>query len=105
MGPAAVPTEIFKCAVSPGNPGSSVTVTGGSYSSGQATLTFGTTTAPAVGGTMVVTGISPSGYNGTFTVVSSITTSVTYALAVESRQLHQRRQLLSDPGQRHQFNL
>jgi YD repeat-containing protein len=72
-----------QCSVSPGNPGATVNVTGASWSSAndQATLTFSSTTAPAVGGTVVASGISPSGYNGTFQVVSSSSTSVTYALS------------------------
>lgn len=45
-----------------------------------ATLTFSTTTAPVVGSTIVVSGITPAVYNGTFVVTASSTTSVSYAL-------------------------
>ena len=61
-----------------------IAVTGASWSSGsggQATLTFASTTAPFPGTQINVSGVSPSGYNGTFTIVSSSSTSVTYAKA------------------------
>lgn len=57
-------------------------VTGATWSSGsggQATLTFASTTAPFPGTQINVASVSPSGYNGTYTVVSSSSTSVTYA--------------------------
>ena len=45
-----------------------------------ATLTFAAQpVAPAVGSTIQVSGVTPIGYNGNFTVISSSTTSVTYA--------------------------
>ena len=69
----------------PSNPGAcstSLTVTRATYStsSGRATVTFGSTTAPSVGSTVVVSGITPAGYNGTFTVYSSSSTTVQYVL-------------------------
>lgn len=58
---------------------SNISVTGASGTGTVATLTF-TSTAPAipVGSTIVVAGINPSGYNGTFTVTASTLTSVSY---------------------------
>ena len=56
-------------------------VTGASGTGSTATLTF--STAPAapfpVGSTIVVAGITPSGYNGTYTVTACTTTSVAFA--------------------------
>ena len=63
---------------------SAVTVTGASGNGTTATLTFAQMAqannwAFPVGSTIVVTGVNPSGYNGTFTVTASNTTSVSYA--------------------------
>jgi hypothetical protein len=57
--------------------------TGASGSTGTVTLTFSTRAfAPfSVGSSIVVTGFTPSGYNGTFTVTASSTTSVSYTNA------------------------
>jgi len=70
------------------DPQDSLTAVGATWSSGsggQATITFGSTVAPEVGSQIIVSGISPSGYNSpigaSFTVVSSSSTTVTYALA------------------------
>lgn len=63
----------------------SVVVTGGSWSSGTATLTFATSAVFQVGDTVVVSGVSPSGYNGTYVLTAVSTTSISYAL-------------VSDPG-------
>ena len=54
--------------------------TGASGATGTVTLTFSTRAfAPfSVGSTIVVTGFSPSGYNGTFTVSACTTSSVSY---------------------------
>ena len=47
---------------------------------GISTVTFATqSAAPLVGSTVVVSGVTPLGYNGTYIVLSSSTTSVTYA--------------------------
>jgi len=78
--------------VNPGTCTESLSVTGATWSPGfsfgpfssppQATLNFASTsTPPSQGSTITVTGVSPSGYNGTFTVASSTATSVTYDLA------------------------
>jgi len=56
------------------------TTTGASGSAGTATLTFATAaTKIPVGSTIVVSGVTPLGYNGTFTVTASTTASVSYA--------------------------
>ena len=57
------------------------TVTGASGTGSTATLTFASTTVIAfpVGSTIQVTGMNPSGYNGTYTVTASTITSVSYA--------------------------
>jgi hypothetical protein len=66
---------------------SGFTVTNASWSGGVATLTFATRSqvAFATGSSISVTGIRPSGYNGTYTVTGGTTSTVTYAL-------------VSDPG-------
>lgn len=57
-----------------------VTVTGGSWSSSVATLTFSTSAVFQVGDTVVVSGVTPSGYNGTYVLTRVSTTSISYAL-------------------------
>lgn len=63
--------------------GTLLTVTGASATAGTATLTFATqATAPfAVGQSVVVSGMTPTGYNGTVTVTACTTSSVSYASA------------------------
>lgn len=58
-------------------------VTGASGTGTTATLTFAAQILPpyAVGSTIIVTGMSPSGYNGTYVVTACTTTSVSYANA------------------------
>ena len=56
-----------------------VTVTGGSWSSNVATLTFSTSPVFQVGDTVVVSGVTPSGYNGTYVLTRVTTTSISYA--------------------------
>jgi hypothetical protein len=58
-------------------------VTGASWTGGTATLTFATQSqvAFATGSTINVTGIRPSGYNGSYTVTGGTSSTVTYALA------------------------
>ena len=58
-----------------------LTVSNASWSAGTATLTIPTATALSNGATITVAGIRPTGYNGTFSVTGSTTTSVSYALA------------------------
>jgi hypothetical protein len=57
-----------------------VTVTGGSWSSNVATLTFSTSPVFQVGDTIVVSGVTPSGYNGTYVLTRVTTTSISYSL-------------------------
>ncbi|HEV3312782.1 MAG TPA: hypothetical protein VG815_19900 [Chloroflexota bacterium] len=59
----------------------SISLTGATWTSGNATLSFSSgPTPPAVGSVVVVSGISPSAYDGDFTVTGNSSTSVTYAL-------------------------
>ena len=60
------------------------TSTGTSYANGTATLGYATTGSPAfvAGDTIVVAGYVPTGYNGTYNVVSCNNTSVSYSLGV-----------------------
>ena len=60
-----------------------LTLTAASASSGTATLTYATQSVSpfAVGQSILVSGVTPAGFNGVFTVVSSNTTTTTYALA------------------------
>jgi hypothetical protein len=53
-----------------------------------ATISWATAlpSAPAVGSSITIAGVTPAGYNGTFTVTSSTTTSVTYANATTGAQ-------------------
>jgi hypothetical protein len=57
-------------------------------SAGTATITFATqTVAPfVVGQTIVVAGVTPTGYNGTYTVTACTTTTVQYANATTGAQ-------------------
>ena len=54
-----------------------------SWASGTVTITFSAATIPAniVGGQVQANSITPSGYNGTFTVTAATSNSVSYALA------------------------
>jgi hypothetical protein len=58
-----------------------LTTTGASATGGIATLTFASQTVPpfAVGQTIIVANVTPSGYNGTAVVTACGTTSVSYA--------------------------
>ena len=59
-----------------------INVTGASGSGTIATITFATQTQVVpIGSTIVVAGINPAGYNGTFVVIASSTTALTYANA------------------------
>ncbi len=61
---------------------SNITVTGASGTGSIATITFAAQSAAiVVGSTIVVASINPAGYNGTFVVTASTTTSVSYANA------------------------
>jgi hypothetical protein len=51
-----------------------------------ATLTYSTSYTIPVGSTIVVAGVTPSGYNGTFTVTASSAGSVSYANATTAAQ-------------------
>jgi hypothetical protein len=82
-----VPVEIFSSAqqqlngvyyISTITNGVVLTTTTASGNGTTATLGFASATAPVVGSTIVVAGVTPVGYNGTFTVTASTTTSVSY---------------------------
>jgi hypothetical protein len=57
------------------------TVSAATWTSSVATLTFTADHCFIVGDTVTVAGISPSGYNGTFTITAKTSTTISYALA------------------------
>jgi len=57
----------------------SITVTGASWSAGVATLTFSTSFPFQPGATVVVSGVSPSGYDGTYVLIAGGSGSISYA--------------------------
>jgi hypothetical protein len=59
----------------------SIAVTGASWSAGIATLTFSTSFPFQPGTTVVVSGVSPSGYNGTYVLTTGGSGSISYAIA------------------------
>ena len=72
-----------------GNPSTTTVVTSGTTGTGSiATISFNAqTVAPyAVGQSIIVAGVTPSGYNGTYTVTSCSTTSVSYANTTTAAQ-------------------
>lgn len=66
----------------------SIATTAASGSAGTATLTFGVQTVPPfpVGSAITVAGVTPVGYNGTYTVTACTTTSVSYLNATTAAQ-------------------
>jgi hypothetical protein len=75
-----VPSGTDLINVSSGSNAFTVTGTGGitALSESGSTVTVTTTNTPAAGTTIVMAGNTPAGYNGTFTVVSSNSSSFTY---------------------------
>jgi hypothetical protein len=69
--------------IAPSSTATTISVTGASWTSGVATLTFSAiTTKLPIGAVITITGITPSGYNvSNVQVTASTTTSVSYALA------------------------
>ena len=59
----------------------SIAVTAGSWSSGVATLAFSSSFPFQPGSTVVISGVTPSGYNGTYELISSGSGVLTYATA------------------------
>lgn len=59
---------------------SAYSINGATYSSGSVTVTTGSTLNLVKGGTLTVSGVTPSGYNGTYTTTSVSQTSFTYSL-------------------------
>lgn len=57
-----------------------ITVTGGSWSSNVATLTFSTSYPFQAGDTVTVSGVNPSGYNGTYVLTAGGSGAISYAL-------------------------
>lgn len=69
-------------AVSVGKP-TSITITGASWTSGTATVTFGADQTIPVGSIVYITGVNPVGYNGSWvTTGTATTTQVQFAVAV-----------------------
>jgi hypothetical protein len=66
---------------------STIATTGASGTGSVATITFATqASAPSVGTRVTISGVTPTGYNGTYTVTASSTTSVSYANATTGSQ-------------------
>jgi hypothetical protein len=66
---------------------STIATTGASGTGATATITFATqASAPSVGTRVTISGVTPTGYNGTYTVTASSTTSVSYASATTGSQ-------------------
>jgi hypothetical protein len=71
----------------PVNFGYNLTTTAATGNGTTATLTFGTSTqCIAVGSTIIVAGVTPAGYNGTYTVTASTNTTVSYLNATTGAQ-------------------
>jgi len=65
----------------------SVATTATSGTGTTATVSFAAQpVAPAVGSSVTIAGVTPAGYNGTYTVTSATTTSVSYANATTGAQ-------------------
>jgi len=67
-----------------------LSITSVAVTSGVATVTFSTATAPAVGSTIVITGLATtnSPLNGAFTVLSATTTAVTFNVPFQTLALN-----------------
>lgn len=59
-----------------------LTITAASFSAGTATVTCGAHSA-TIGDSIVVAGVNPAGYNGTFLVTGTSGTTISYALAAD----------------------
>ena len=73
----------------PNNPGTyGLTTSAAAGATGTATISFVTQITPPfiIGDTITVSGVSPSGYNGTYTVTGATTSSVSYANATTTVQ-------------------
>lgn len=69
------------------NPGQlTTTVTSGTGTAATVTWATALAYAPPVGSQVIITGVTPTGYNGTYTVTSSTTTSVTFASSTTGAQ-------------------
>lgn len=73
-------TSVFE--INANNSAKTLTVSNATWSGGTATVTFSGSNTLAAGDTVVVASVNPSGYNGTYTVTSATTTTVSYAVAV-----------------------
>lgn len=79
-------TTIATNLVTIGDPGFSAATTGASGDGTTATITYAGTHVFPVGGTVVVAGVTPAGYNATATVTASSAGSVSYANATTGPQ-------------------
>jgi FG-GAP-like repeat len=68
----------YTLSVNPGEPGGTTPITAANWASNVATITAANTFT--AGQTVVITGMTPSGYNGTYTIASATPTDFTYAL-------------------------
>ena len=66
--------------------GESTTATSGTGTTATVTFTPALSVAPAVGSTVTISGVTPTGYNGTYTVTASSTTTVSFASTTTGAQ-------------------
>ena len=67
-------------------PGATYATTAANSSAGTATVTYGGTYAIPVGSTVTISGVTPSGFNGSYTVTASSAGSVSFANATAGPQ-------------------
>ena len=79
-------TTLGDSLVTIGDPGFSAATTGASGDGATATITYAGTHVFPVGGTVVVAGVTPAGYNGTYTATASVAGSVSFASATTGAQ-------------------
>ena len=73
-------TGVFDLAADPGAPTS--VINSATWNAGVATITTGTPHALSIGQSVIVTGVNPTGYNGTFNVTSVTANTFTYNVAI-----------------------
>lgn len=77
--PVDCSTTVGSSTVTIGDPGFSAATTAASGDGTTATITFASSHIFPVGGSVVVTGVTPAGYNGTYTVTAAAAGSVSFA--------------------------
>lgn len=82
----SVTTTVGSSLVTITDPGFSAATTGASGTGTTATITYAGTYVFPVGGSVVITGVTPVGYNGTYTVTASSAGSVSFASTTTGAQ-------------------